>query len=296
MADERNLPIFRAPLIALVCAVTGGTLLFDLAQPLGVAAGVPYVALVLIGLSMRDQRAVFGLAGLATSLTLLGFFMSPSPGGGSASPFLVPLINRLLTLCAIWALAATSIKSLGHEERAARRLRMLAETDPLTGVANRRRILQVLERQRQRGASTTLMILDVDHFKRLNDTAGHLVGDQVLRSLCRRIESVLGGEGMLGRIGGEEFLVLLPGGDRSRAQAKAEAIRRAAPLCSTRHPVTLSAGVAILRPEASASQGLRLADGALYAAKRGGRNRVEFAALPSGVVELSAEAVLASGA
>ncbi len=171
------------------------------------------------------------------------------------------------------------------EHRAAQeRLRQLATTDGLTGLANRRRFLEALEHEVQRhrryGTPLALISIDVDRFKRVNDTWGHAVGDEVLCGLAAICRAEVRDVDTVGRIGGEEFAVLLPDTTPEEAMAVAERLRvavQAAPLLTAAGPlsVTLSLGVAASPPCDGADTLLREADRALYQAKAGGRNRVE---------------------
>jgi two-component system, cell cycle response regulator len=163
-------------------------------------------------------------------------------------------------------------------------LEALSLTDALTGVPNRRSYEAALEReiaraQRHRHA-LSLALLDIDHFKRVNDTYGHPDGDAVLQSFARTVTGALRRGDSLYRYGGEEFVVLLPHADGAGAGIAARRIIAAvaaAPitLATTTLPITASAGVACL--DLARGDGLALvgrADAALYEAKRGGRNRV----------------------
>ena len=135
-----------------------------------------------------------------------------------------------------------------------------------------------------------LLMFDLDHFKRVNDSFGHETGDLVLQAFCRRAEAQLRPDDLFGRLGGEEFAALLRVQDVAQAQEVAERIRLAlaqAPVEAAGRsvPVTVSVGVALLRPGADAGTAagpFEVADRALYAAKAGGRNRVEIAAAGGG--------------
>ncbi|HPB75450.1 MAG TPA: diguanylate cyclase, partial [Chromatiaceae bacterium] len=159
-------------------------------------------------------------------------------------------------------------------------LQRLAITDTLTGVWNRRHFEQVvaaeIQRNRRYGEPLSLLLFDIDHFKAINDTHGHLVGDQVLIGLCHRVREHLRGVDVLARWGGEEFVVLLPHCDGPQAQRLAEKLR--ALIAAEPFPgagrVTSSFGVAEFRPPESADAWLNRADDALYQAKSAGRNRV----------------------
>ena len=165
-------------------------------------------------------------------------------------------------------------------------LRRLAEVDDLTGLLNRRCFMSALEhsfaRARETGGSLSLALLDVDHFKQVNDQHGHSAGDAVLR-IVAQIFSAQAREGdILGRIGGEEFALLLPGTTGAQARLVCERLRKAVAAQSivlppgTTHSVTVSAGVAELGGKATPDSLMTLADAALYEAKRAGRNMVRL--------------------
>lgn len=154
------------------------------------------------------------------------------------------------------------------------------ERDPLTQVLNRRAILARLrgrlERDRERPLS--VVMADMDHFKAVNDRYGHPVGDAVLRESARRMRAALRAPDLVGRYGGEEFLILLDGATLETALEVAERIRRhleATPIHVDGHriPMTLSQGVAQWRPGERLEDLVRRADQALYEAKAQGRNR-----------------------
>ena len=188
------------------------------------------------------------------------------------------------------AVVAICLDNVLNQER----LRQAGITDALTGLHNRRYFeqrcpIEVGEAQRH-GHGLACLFLDVDHFKRINDSHGHPVGDEVLRQVGQRIRQQLRAGDTIARYGGEEFVVLLPRCPDEHALDTAERIRRA--LCETcvelpdgfRLPVTLSAGLALLSHLLPSSQlpvlaqGLvAAADAALYAAKAQGRNRIVMA-------------------
>lgn len=157
-------------------------------------------------------------------------------------------------------------------------IRRLALFDGLTGVLNRRGFFQVAERLE--GERATLM-LDIDHFKRINDTYGHASGDEVLREIAARIQLALRGDDLVGRYGGEEFAVVLPDVGLGVAVVVAQRLRHqinATPVVladGTEVVVTASIGVAVGEQELGAL--LDIADRGLYMAKRQGRDRVEVA-------------------
>jgi diguanylate cyclase (GGDEF)-like protein len=160
-----------------------------------------------------------------------------------------------------------------------------AATDGLTGLPNKRAVTDALKRMfalaSTTGSPLALLLLDLDHFKQVNDQRGHAVGDQVLANVGAVLRSVLRVQDFAGRNGGEEFAVLLPDTEMSAATAIAERIRAAIAeisLPGTDVSVTTSIGVGSFPHHASTLERLeRLADAALYLAKRNGRNRVELA-------------------
>ncbi|MCR5876705.1 sensor domain-containing diguanylate cyclase [Phenylobacterium sp. J426] len=154
-------------------------------------------------------------------------------------------------------------------------LRMIAQRDHLTGALTRRGFFAEADRVLQSGQGA-LLLLDIDHFKAINDTFGHPTGDVVLQSVAETCRSVLGGRGVVGRIGGEEFGVVLNQGDF--AMRVAEELRAALETLVIPHTcplqVTASFGVALASPDVGSGEAwLAQADIGLYAAKRTGRNR-----------------------
>ena len=175
-------------------------------------------------------------------------------------------------------------------ETANQRLRRLVTIDALTGVANRRHFDRELERELRRsrrdGLPLSLIFLDLDEFKKFNDTYGHARGDEILRNVARTLNETFRRAGdFVARYGGEEFAVVLPGLDARRAALYAERLRRRiwqeaiAFEAVTNKRVTISAGVSTITPPmvATADELLRAADQALYRAKCLGRNQIASA-------------------
>ena len=164
----------------------------------------------------------------------------------------------------------------------------LATTDTLTELPNRRYFLERLEQEWARlhrlGGRAALMMIDLDHFKRVNDTYGHGTGDRVLQAFAEVLRGSLRRMDVPGRLGGEEFAVILPGADLAGAHAIAERLRQAVEAMRVPHAegelvrITVSIGVASFSPETATFDALLTrADEALYRAKNNGRNRVEDA-------------------
>ncbi len=168
-------------------------------------------------------------------------------------------------------------------------LRVQAAHDPLTGLWNHAAIFDILRRELERaqrqGTSLGVVMADLDHFKQINDTYGHPAGDAVLREATRRMQSAVRTYDSIGRYGGEEFLIVVPGADEASALQQAERLRASVSKAhvevgpSSTVPLTISLGAtATGEPKVSMLDSLlRAADLALYQAKRKGRNRVEMA-------------------
>ncbi|MBZ0329250.1 sensor domain-containing diguanylate cyclase [Halomonas sp. ANAO-440] len=162
------------------------------------------------------------------------------------------------------------------------RLRRLSDTDDLTGLANRRKLMarlaEEISRCNRHGSPLSLMLIDLDHFKRVNDTWGHLQGDQVLIELARLCRKLLREEDTIARLGGEEFAVVLPATPLVRSLPLAERLRHRIgehPFGIEPGQITVSIGLAEYRPGEPRDVLIERADRCLYAAKHQGRNRVE---------------------
>lgn len=175
-------------------------------------------------------------------------------------------------------LRAAGARALQSAEEA----RIMAETDQLTGVANRRRIYAVLNRALDSAKVSSqpmaVVIFDIDHFKSVNDRFGHQVGDDVIRRVSSDASHHLRGDDLLGRLGGEEFVIVLPAASPDIALLVAERVRQAVQNSSSTPPVTISLGVAALTPGDTVETLLHRADQALYVAKNDGRNALRIAA------------------
>lgn len=215
--------------------------------------------------------------------------VSPSPLLSVA--FVVTATDELAfataELRSLLALATRAAAEHLHELVVLDRLKSLAIADHLTGVHNKRyflsRLAEEVQRARRHGLTFALVMFDLDHFKRVNDTHGHDAGDAVLREVGALLRRLARGDDVAARYGGEEFVVLMPGTDQGGAHAFAERLRAGAAALdvvvrATHVRVTISAGVGTY-PDAGTSGDdlLHAVDAALYRAKQGGRNRVELA-------------------
>jgi two-component system, cell cycle response regulator len=257
-----------APSIALLDWMMPGMDGLEICQRVRAAAREPYLYIVLLTGKDQQQDILRGLAAGADDYLCKPF--DPAE-----------LEARLKT--------GRRMVELQAELIAARdALREQATTDALTGVANRRTILETLgtevERCHHLGASCAVVFIDLDDFKRVNDTHGHLAGDTVLRSSAATLRSMLRPYDLLGRYGGEEFVVLLPGCDEEGARAAAERLRSAIAsaavvLGEVTVRITCSLGVALGAPGARWDRDslLATADAAMYQAKDRGRDQVVVA-------------------
>lgn len=179
-------------------------------------------------------------------------------------------------------------KILSEREVLMQQLEKLASTDSLTGLLNRRAFYEKAELERQRAlrqkTATTVLTFDIDFFKRVNDSYGHEIGDDVLKKCAAVCLGQLREIDILARFGGEEFVILLPNTDHEQGAMVAERLRMAfeavvVPTVKGDLRFTASFGGAVFDAEADLAKALKAADHALYAAKHGGRNRVEMAAI-----------------
>lgn len=181
-------------------------------------------------------------------------------------------------LIAVRTLTAPVALALAREQLATRIEKLSQEmvTDALTGAFSRRyfitRAEQDFQRARRAGSALALLMLDIDDFKRINDSMGHLAGDDVLRRVVRVLQQTVRSSDICARLGGEEFAVLMPESSVSSAEQIAERIREH--VTQHLHPVSVSIGVAGLTPEGSFQDLIQWADRALYRAKAEGKNCV----------------------
>ncbi len=211
----------------------------------------------------------------------------------SISIFLATLVHERAVA---WAATKQVLREL---EFANAQLKVLASSDALTGLYNRgalnRKLDEEVGRAKRYQLPFSILLLDVDYFKRFNDSFGHPAGDEVLRQVARLLQLATRSTDFVARYGGEEFAILLPQTSEPSAMIVAERIREAIAKADWPHrPITVSIGVATLSPHLSSGSLVQLADDALYQAKTAGRNRVShinrFAAEPASQHLLTAPA------
>lgn len=257
------------------------------------------------GVFSFSTRKYLALTAAATAGYVSMLLLKYGPSERSDGAFHLELLQLLiLVMVLLWmsllgGYIAGLRSSLAHKKdalaAALTRLKELASRDELTGLHNRRHLMEILEQQQERAQRHAepfaLCIIDLDHFKRVNDTHGHGVGDEALRGFSERIRGhmrrmdIVGrteADSTFGRYGGEEFLLLLPYAAGAGALACVERLRtamRASPVPTSAGalPMSFSAGVAQYRPGESIAELLNRADEALYRAKSAGRDRVESA-------------------
>ena len=234
-------------------------------------------------LEERDTYTlVFDIVGLDGSPRTLSVEACNLRGGGGKPSSVIAVIQDITE-------EVSHVRELEFSRaaavREASRARELAETDPLTGLANRRRVMAKLDRMiadaRRFSQPLALVVFDIDHFKSVNDTFGHVEGDKVLQSVATIAKAQAREGDVVARVGGEEFVWVVPGAGEGAARVMAERLRVSvaseSATCSV-PPVTISAGYAELCPGDTSLSLFARADGALYEAKHAGRNRVRMAA------------------
>lgn len=302
---SRRLPVTMAEKVVVVVVTTfflaHVAVIMHTSADLAVArselleSGFPNVSLLFMFAYLAfDTRTALtvSLAIYTAFLTIIGTRLLPElTVGGQDLSAVVGYASGLAFLGAAVALlyALAQVKEQLAETRStAEALDAIAHTDPLTGVANRRRLHLTLEQQLMNAARSdgdlAVILLDVDDFKRINDEYGHHTGDDVLRAIASTIQRGLRATDLLGRWGGEEFLILAP---RTGAAPAHELAERCRAMLAAQHlepvgSVTASFGVAVRWPGDTSDALLKRADDATYEAKRAGRNRVIAAQMGDG--------------
>lgn len=229
-----------------------------------------------------QRGAIVSLTGFVTLYLAVGASVSWGMLAEERSSDLLVFapVGHAALIAVVWMLARNA-ERLAAARATAELMASQASTDPLTGVANRRRLDDelgwLIAQARRHDQPLSVMLIDLDCFKTVNDTHGHEVGDRVLVECVERLQAATRDADLVGRWGGEEFLLLAPLTEHEAAWALAERCRRAIASPPMQHAgvtVTASLGVASLRPGDDARALLRRADLALYTAKSDGRDRV----------------------
>ncbi|MBV8664961.1 MAG: diguanylate cyclase [Burkholderiaceae bacterium] len=275
---------------ALIAAIAASVLLrsgVSSARPIAREFGRAAAALV-SGLLVSAGLIFAGRIAVAWSLwRAAGTLLISVPTG--MNQITVVSLTSMLSLFNLMLGAMAVMRVMRRLQRVVRRLQHLAQHDTLTGLANLRSLIHVMSAELarvQRGGSTwALLMLDIDHFKQVNDRYGHAAGDEALRQAARLLRETARPSDTVARTGGEEFCVLAPDTDLDGAARLAERLRHAiaaAPVGARKVNVTISIGVTTALPGAkgkgeTVQQAMARADAALYRAKAAGRNRVELA-------------------
>ena len=219
--------------------------------------------------------------------SLLGYLLLKTIAnteGSMIGAFVISICWFIVIMVGVSAMAIEKVDQMLCVEQ--EKLERLAMTDPLTGLPSRRRFFEFgeyeISKAKRSGSRLWVLMLDIDNFKKINDAAGHAVGDQALVDVAKSIKKSLRDSDIVGRIGGEEFAVVLPDSTRASSEVIAERIRTNVantPIAgwSEHHgPVTVSIGCVEINPLATLDVAMQNADVALYKSKGGGRNRVTF--------------------
>lgn len=284
----QRLPFSNRAAAAIATAGVLLLLLLDLETPIGLSIPFLYILLAPLVVALRGRIALIAAVAAVSAVSAFGLWFSLIDGGPFGSEgyqyedFLRDaVINRVIAV-ALFIAVLTLLRRIQTNQD---ELHRLSTTDGLTGALNRRRFEELAEVERRRsqrsGAPVSVLVLDIDHFKRVNDQFGHAAGDAALRMLAKTCLATLRPSDLFGRWGGEEFVIAMPEARAAGALKAAERLREilaAARFDANGKPrsITVSIGVATLqRDELTIDHAIARADRALYRAKAAGRNRVE---------------------
>jgi len=260
----------RAAVAALMCL---GLFTSDIITSVEMNEAQLYPIVLMTLYRVRSRLLLWGFTAFAVFLAVAGYLIDPP------ADIMDGVTNRVFSIITIIVVAFGMVKLAAHEHR----LLIESVTDSLTGLLNRRHFMALSSREETRSRRHDLvfsvLMLDIDHFKRINDTYGHPIGDLAIKALAAVCNKALRPHDILARFGGEEFVLTLPQTDREGALVVAERIRQAVEqneVATEQGPVrfTVSIGVSTYRRGKAFDQVMETADQALYRAKEGGRNRV----------------------
>jgi diguanylate cyclase (GGDEF)-like protein len=259
--------------VGFACLVCVGLFTSDLFSATEMNEAQLYPIAMLPLYRIRTRYLLWIICSLAAVLTVVGYLIAPSPDIWNG------MTNRVVSLLVIGVTVFGMGRLAAYEER----LLIESMTDPLTGLLNRRyfneQTQKEVARSRRHGLRFSVLMIDIDHFKRINDTHGHPVGDLAIKTLADICNRALRPQDILARYGGEEFVLTLPHTDPEGAVVVAERIRQTVEqteLAAEAGPVrfTVSIGISTYTKDAPLEQIVGRADEALYQAKQTGRNRV----------------------
>jgi len=261
---------------------SGLIFVFDISMPQGVASGMLYIFVIAICVFLRSIKLIIFFSIISILLIIVGYFLSEA-----GSEKWIELINRAESIVMLGLIAGIGILLLKKQFKIEAELRHIANIDPLTAIANRRYILAFLEDVFHIAlhfeTELSILLLDIDHFKAVNDQNGHDVGDEVLRRVIAACLPILRKSDMIGRFGGEEFLVVCPHTSLKDCLTIGEKLRDTveridlSDLSSTLC-ITISVGCAgKVKNQNDIGLLIKKADDALYHAKHAGRNQIQVA-------------------
>jgi diguanylate cyclase (GGDEF)-like protein len=260
----------RAAIAVLLCV---GLFVSDLATPVEMNEAQLYPVALLPLYRVRSKLLLWIAATAAAGLAGLGYVLDPPPD------FWDGATNRMFSIIVVLVTALAMTKLAEYEHR----LLMESITDPLTGLLNRRRFTELstreVTRSRRHQLVFSVLMIDIDHFKRINDTYGHPVGDLAIKALAEVCTNALRPHDLLARFGGEEFVLTLPQTESDGAHIVAERIRATTeaievPTDQGTVRFTVSIGISTYLTGLPFERIVERADEALYKAKQSGRNRV----------------------
>jgi diguanylate cyclase (GGDEF)-like protein len=266
--------------VTLALALIALIFYIDLVTEADLVAAMLYVSICGLLYSIRSPVVHLAFCGLCTLLNVIAGYYELN-----YVDFDNVVFNRIIATIVLYSVSLLLYRNSQSESV----LKRLATTDPLTGALNRRHFMELMSREQRRAerynAVFSVLMVDIDHFKRVNDTYGHQIGDQAIQAMSDACQKALRPTDLLARYGGEEFIITLTHTDQPGAAKVAERLREAVAEIElpTEHGVlkfTISVGVSTFFKRSLLEEIIGRADQALYQAKTSGRNRVCLAPDP----------------